>query len=245
VTPSAPGPPLLARDVPAARPPAPPPGYRLGIAATIAVTRLLATWRVEGAEHVPLTGGLIVAANHFSFVDPALLGASLPRPLTLFAKAELWRSLPIRLFCEAMGVKPLRRGEADRAAIRQALEVLSAGGAIGLFPEGTRGPERPRVLKPGKAGVAFLALHSGAPVLPVGIAGTDAIDAPSDLVSTAFRRPQLRVRIGPLLDLSGSSHAEVHRATERVMRAIADLLPPHYRGAYASSPGYTDGRTPL
>lgn len=196
------------------------------------VTRLLADWQVEGAQQVPHTGPLIVAANHFSFVDPALLAASFPRPLTFFAKAELWRSLPSRLFCQAMGVLPVRRGEPDRAALRAAVAVLGSGGCIAFFPEGTRGRDWPRVLKPARPGVAFLARLSGAPVVPVGIAGTEVVDTAAQIAAQTLRRPAFRVRFGDPLELSADPEA----GTDRVMRAIAALLPERYRGPYASAP---------
>lgn len=209
-----------------------PPGYYLGSGLAALVSRLLADWRVEGAEAVPRTGPLIVATNHFSFVDPPLLSASFPRPLRFFAKAELWDSLPSRLFCDAIGAIPVRRGEADRAALRAALVVLESGGAVAFFPEGTRGRDHPRTLKPARPGVAFLARRSGAPVVPVGIAGTDVVETPQDIAAHTFKRPPFRVRIGEPV---WPDTKDLEAGTETVMRAIAALLPDRYRGPYAEA----------
>lgn len=207
-------------------------GYSLGAGATAVLTRLLASWQVEGARNVPGAGPLIVAANHFSFVDPPLLAASVPRRLTFFAKAELWQHAASRIFCNAIGVLPIRRGEADRAALRQAIAVLRADGAIAFFPEGTRGREWPRTLKPARAGVAFLARLSGAPVLPVGISGTEVIDTPGQLITQAVRRPHFLVCIGPPFYLE--RRADLDAGTQIVMQEIARLLPERYRGAYGA-----------
>ena len=216
-----------------------PPGlwYWLGTRAMALVTRALADWRVEGAEHVPKEGPLIVVANHFSFLDPPLLGASFPRPLTFVAKAELWQALPSRLFCHAFGLLPIRRGEPDRAALRAASEVLKRGGTLGFFPEGTRGRELPKRLKQAHRGVAFLARASGAPIVPVGIAGTDVVNTPSDIAAYALKRPAFTVRIGAPFHLSqergGRSSERFAADTDYVMAQIARLLPERYWGAYA------------
>lgn len=201
------------------------------------VTALLSRWRVKGAELVPKSGPLIAVANHFSFVDPPLLAASFPRPLVFVAKSELWHALPSRLFCQAIGMLPLRRGEPDRSALRAMLRVLNQGGAIGFFPEGTRGRERPKALKPAHSGVALLALMSGAPIVPVGIAGTDVIGTPTDLLTQALRRPTFAVGIGApfLLPKEAGKRSPALLAAQRdyIMVQIARLLPEQYWGVYA------------
>ena len=210
--------------------------YWLGASATALVATLLTRWHVEGSEHIPRSGPLIVVANHFSFVDPPLLAASLPRQLSYLGKVELTANPIGRAFCKVIGIIPLRRGAADRQALRTALGALELGGVLGVFPEGTRGREHPRVLKPGRNGVALLARMSGAPLIPVGIAGTDAIDKPSDLGTKLLRRPEFTVRIGPaftLPDRAGKDDLEA--LTHYIMTHIARLLPERYRGEYANA----------
>jgi len=202
--------------------------YRLGRGATALVAALLTDWRVEGRGGVPATGPIIVVANHFSFVDPPLLAASFPRPISYLGKVELWGSAAGRAFARAIGIIPLHRGQPDRAALRASLAVLERGGVVGVFPEGSRGRELPRILKPGLAGTALLARLSGAPLVPVGIVGTDVVERPCDLMRAALRRPPIRVRIGEPFHLPARSLRDLDADTGLIMAAIAALLPARY-----------------
>ena len=209
------------------------PSYWLGERLTALVASLFADWRVEGEARMPKSGPIIVAANHFSLVDPPLLAASIPRQMSYLGKAELWGNPIGRVFSRGIGIIPLRRGQADRPALRTALTVLQRGGVVGVFPEGTRGREHPRRLKPGLPGIALLARLSGAPLLPVGIAGTDAIDRPSDLLAKALTRPRFRVVIGDPFHLPIREPRDLEADTTVIMTAIAKLLPARYWGLYA------------
>ena len=186
---------------------------------------MLARWRVYGVEHVPRRGPLIVAANHLSLADPPLLSASIPRRIVFMAKDEAYRSLFLGPLVRGFGAFPVRRGEADRAALRRALSVLEAGGVLGIFPEGTR--SRNRQLQPGRSGVARIALRSGAPILPVGIAGTEHIGGPGILL-----RPAITVRIGQPFHLPGEGGRiegnKLAEYTAMIMDRIAELLPEEY-----------------
>lgn len=130
----------------------------------------LGGFRVEGLENVPGSGPLIVAANHVSFADPPAVGCAMPRPVRFMAQSGLFRPPLFGPLIRRLGAFPVHRGEADKAAIRRALELLEEGWALLIFPEGTRGDGKR--LGEANRGVELLAKRSGAPILPVGIVGT-------------------------------------------------------------------------
>ena len=192
--------------------------------------RLLGSWRVEGQGWVPRHGPFIVAANHLSFIDPPLLCASLPRRITFMVKEELFFHPIWGAFIRAFGALPVRRGYADRGALRQALRLLRRGAALGVFPEGTR--SRTGRLQPGHSGVSLVAVRAGVPVLPVAITGSERIRG----LSNAFRRPTIAVRVGQPVMLTLSEEgtaASSAQATDLIMARIAALLPPERQGPYA------------
>ena len=147
--------------------------------------------RVYGAEQVPTTGGLVVVANHASDFDPPLLSAAVRRPVSYMAKEELFNvpvlSQAIRLY----GAYPVKRGSADRSAIREALKQLDQGWAVGIFLQGTR-TVNGRIPEP-KIGAALIAAKAQVPLLPVSLWGTQHIFKKG----TAIPRPvPLTSRIG-------------------------------------------------
>jgi len=137
----------------------------IGLAATLA-SRL----RAYGRDRVPLDGGLVVASNHFSWLDPAVLGASSPRILYYMAKVEAHRVPGLGAFIRAFGCFPVRRGESDREAVRTMRRIVADGHALGLFVEGTR--QRSGVPGLVQPGAAMVALQEDAPIVPVAIHGT-------------------------------------------------------------------------
>ncbi|HVE14479.1 MAG TPA: lysophospholipid acyltransferase family protein [Elusimicrobiota bacterium] len=169
--------------------------------------------RVEGTEHIPARGPLLVAANHVSWIDPPLVSMAVysVRFPQFMAKEELFRVPLLGFFLDGIACIPLDRSKGDVGAIRRALEVLASGGCVGVFPEGTRSrdgkPRRP------KAGVGLLARTSGAPVVPARVWNTDKFLA----------RP-LRVRFGPPLRFDGGEDRSACQAfAERVMESIFAL----------------------
>ena len=134
--------------------------------------RIFWRFRIRGTEHVPLQGGLIVAANHISYFDPPAVGCALPRQLTYMAKSELFDIPVFGKLIGALGAYPINRGRGDIGAIKRSVALLREGHAIAMFPEGTRNFEG----KSGaQAGVALLASLSGAPIVPAYVGGTDAV----------------------------------------------------------------------
>jgi 1-acyl-sn-glycerol-3-phosphate acyltransferase len=183
---------------------------------------------VEGQDNVPRTGPVILAANHLSFIDSFVIPVVAPRPVAFLAKAEYFRAPGIRgglmrTGLSAIGALPVPRGEhrAAQAALDLALEVLAEGQAFGIHPEGSR--SRDGRLYRGRTGVAWLAFASGAPVVPVGLAGTDRMQP----VGTRFPRPvRITVRFGEPLYLKATNvpaGRARREATDEIMAAIQRL----------------------
>lgn len=137
----------------------------IGLAATLA-SRLA----VYGEDRVPPTGGCVIAANHFSWLDPVVLGVASPRVIYYMAKIEAHRLPGLGTFIRAFGCFPVRRGESDRDAVRLMRKIVADGNALGLFAEGSR--QRSGVPGAVQPGAAMVALQEGAPILPVAIHGT-------------------------------------------------------------------------
>jgi len=192
---------------------------------------LLTRWRVRGKENIPGQGPLLIIANHLNLADPPILSASLNRKLVFMAKEELFRSPFSGYFIRGFGAFPVRRGQLDREALRQADQALAQGRALVMFPEGMR--SQGSQLRRAFPGAARIAQHSGAPVLPVGITGTEKIKGATWLL----RRPQIMVNIGRPFYLppvgSKLTKSELAELTNYIMGQIAELLPPEYRGHYA------------
>jgi 1-acyl-sn-glycerol-3-phosphate acyltransferase len=182
-------------------------------------------WRptVSGADNMPATGPVIVAANHLTFVDSIFLPLVVPRHVTFPAKIEYFRGrglrgLAARLFFTGAGQIPIDRagGRAALASLERGAAVLRAGGVFGIYPEGTRSPDGR--LHRGKVGVARLALSTGAPVVPVALMNLDEIQP------RGRRLPRIRrvhIRFGEPLDFS--RYAGLAR-DKHVVRAVTDEI---------------------
>jgi 1-acyl-sn-glycerol-3-phosphate acyltransferase len=132
--------------------------------------RLLTHARFYGVERIPREGGIVIAANHFSWIDPPLIGAACPRRIQFVAKSEAHRVPGLGQLIRAHGTLAIRRGESDRDAVRTMRESVRDGGALGLFVEGTR--QRSGEPGPVQAGAAMVALQEDVPVVPVALHGT-------------------------------------------------------------------------
>ena len=187
--------------------------------------------QVEGAEHVPLQGGCVLACNHNMGPDYFLLGVSTPRQIFFMGKAEIFRYNPLisKVLLKA-GVFPIERGRQDAAALNRAADVVRAGRVLGMYPEGTR--SRTGLLQRGKSGAARIAMAAGVPVVPaVVINSAQVFRSPLAF----WKRPLVTVRFGePLLWPGDTADAAAARAfTEWIMRSMAAMLPPELRGVYA------------
>jgi 1-acyl-sn-glycerol-3-phosphate acyltransferase len=185
---------------------------------------------VTGRENVPLTGPVILASNHLSFIDSIAIPILAPRRVGYLAKAEYFTGSGLggwlsRALFTALGALPVEREthRAAQAALDTALSVLNRGGAFGIYPEGTR--SRDGRLARGKTGVAWLALTADCPVVPVAVAGTDRVQP----IGARWPRPRrISVTYGQPLTFpeqrgqagKGKARREV---TDRIMEGIAEL----------------------
>ena len=203
--------------------------YYFGTALMKLLLLLFTRWQVKGGEHVPRQGPLIVVANHLSLADPPLLSASIPRRIVFMAKEEAFRSPILGPLVRAWRAFPVQRERLDREALREAKHVLGQGLVLGMFPEGRRSVTTE--MQQAYPGTALVAIRNGAPILPVGIAGSENL-SPLGLL----RRPEVVVRIGQPLRLSPPDGKLTQRqlavATDTIMARIAELLPQSYRGNY-------------
>ncbi|ADI15857.1 lysophospholipid acyltransferase family protein [Truepera radiovictrix] len=187
--------------------------------------RLFLGLRVEGVEHIPREGGLIIAGNHISSFDPPIIGSLVPREIHFMAKRELFDKQPMRWIAEHLMAFPVDRERNDTKAIKDALRFLRAGLAVGIFPQGTRNAGDAQALD----GAAFLAQRAGVPLQPVAI----------------WREGRaFRVRFGRPLPPSGRSKAEMRALTETLMAHINALLPPHLRAQASGETTRSDAPAP-
>ncbi|MFC5720670.1 lysophospholipid acyltransferase family protein [Streptomyces gamaensis] len=196
----------------------------------VPAVRLLCRPVVEGAVNVPRRGRVILAGNHLSFIDSVVINLVAPRPVAFLAKADYFRGRgvkgrAVRGFFGAFGAVPVERGGGRSAlgSLEVARQVLDGEGVFGIYPEGTRSLDG-RLYR-GRTGVAWLALSSGAPVVPVALSGTERLQP----VGRRVPRPhRVTVRFGKPLHFSerydGVCTGAARRAvTDEIMRAIGEL----------------------
>lgn len=183
------------------------------------VLRFLFRVRVEGMEHLPASGGAILASNHVSFCDSIFLPMVLRRRITFVAKAEYFEQKKTAWFFRAVGQIPIKRegGSASQRALASAREVLEGGGLFGIYPEGTRSPDG-RLYK-GHTGVARLALQTGTPLYAVAMIGTAEAQPIGQVLPRVFM--PITIKISRPMDL----HHYADRADDpTVLRQITDEL---------------------
>lgn len=207
----------------------------------LALLRVMFRLRGHGAQHVPRQGPVLIVSNHSSVLDPPLVGAVAPRPLTFLAKAELFAIPVFGTFIRNLNARPLRREGADPGALRTALRVLEQNGALLAFPEGTRGEEG--VLRPAKPGAGMLAVLSGAHVVPVYVSGSGRAWPRGRRLP---RPGKVRVFFGPPLRFEraeGRNRKEHYEAASREMMAAIRRLKDLAAGDGSESASGKNGRS--
>lgn len=200
------------------------PGLRVGI-----------RMKVFGLDNVPKRGGALVICNHLGWFDPVLLMAAAPRPILWMAKAEFVKYPILRWFAMQAGAFPVRRGQADRQALRHAQGLLDDGMLVGMFPEGTR--SKSGGLKEPFGGASLVALRSHAPIIPCALVGTDGLPLSGSKPSIRRRYPKVAAIFGEPFTLEQVAADGTKRSlddlTDAMMSEIARMLPERYRGIYA------------
>lgn len=206
------------------------------------ILRILVRWifkvlcrvKVSGFENIPSDGAYIVAYNHISLYEPPLVGSFWPEQPEALAGHDVFQRAGQNIFVRLYEAIPVRRGEYDRQAIDLMARVLQSGHPLLIAPEGGRSHETS--LRRGQPGVAYLMDLLGVPVVPVAVQGTT-----DDMLRRALlgQRPRLHMRIGepiqmPPIHGRGAERRAMRQANaDLVMRRIAALLPPEYRGVYS------------
>jgi len=183
---------------------------------------------VEGLETLP-SGGYMVAVNHIATCDPPLVGALIPRyDVHYMAKAELFAKRWVALLAHGFNTFPVVRGTADRLAIRRAVAVLDQGHVLIMLPEGTRSADA-RMCR-AQPGVGLIARRSGAPIVPVGIWGSEnALPKGAGMP----QRAEVHIRYGTAVHLPDGRMTH-QQSADWIMERIAELVPERYRGVYAA-----------
>jgi len=195
-------------------------------------------WRIttEGLEHIPASGGAIIAPNHISVLDSFFVPLVLGRRMTYVGKAEYMDSWKTKYVFPAIGMIPIDRsgGDASSAALDAAAQVLDSGELFGIYPEGTRA--RDGRLHRGHTGVARLALRTGSPIVPVGIIGSDDVQPPDARTPRPFRR--VHIRFGRPISVEkycdrAADRLVLRQITDEVMFEIRNLSGQEYVDTYA------------
>ena len=200
--------------------------WRLLFPIVRALAAFLAPWRLDGAQNIPRSGGYILVSNHINWKDPPWIEFALGRAIRYMGKRELFETPVIGFALRAIGAFPVRRGEVDRGALQMALAVIAAGQPLGFFPEGHRS-ESGQLIR-GRPGIAYVAQHSGAPIVPLAVSGTRRARL------GAFWRRDILFSVGPPFRASdlGATPNDQQAVADAIMRRVAALLPPEQRGVY-------------
>ncbi len=173
--------------------------------------------KVIGAENIPAEGAFILSANHVSNWDPPFLGTFIDRTVCYMGKEELFKNPIMAAVCRGLNVFPVKRGAADKTAVKTAIKILKDGGCLGIFPEGTRS----KTGKLGKAesGVSLIAAMTKAPIIPAAIIATEKI------FSSEVKIPRLAVVYGKPINFTGNAKDKdaLNNFAQDLMKEIAKL----------------------
>lgn len=197
---------------------------------------LLTRVRIEGKENIPSSGPLIVAANHFHFLDPLAVIYAMPWPLDFIGGFHMaFAPKFLRWIPRLWGLYRVRRSGSSRGALRQAEETLNNGGILGIFPEGGSWAT---VLRPPRPGSAFLASRTQATVLPVGLDGVQSIFPRLKRLRRATITVRIGQPIGPFEKAEGgrAGRSDLDAVGDAILHAIAQLIPAEARGVYSEDP---------
>ncbi len=188
--------------------------------------------KVEGRENIPASGPLIVASNHLSTIDPAIVASVLPMPPVFMGKKELFKNPITRTLLLGYGAYPVDRNAGDMRALSWAIHRLREGRTLVLFPEGTR--SRGQGLLKAQVGAALLATGTGSAILPVALTGSEPLQ---NLAKVFAPRARMTIKVGKpfriLVDGGRPDREQLEKATTEIMARIAHMLPAKYRGVYA------------
>lgn len=195
--------------------------YKLLMCLTQILFGILFRPAVFGKENVPMDGPVIMAANHLSNWDPPFAGTYMPRPVAYMAKEELFKPAICGWIISQLYAFPVKRGAADRAAIKTAIGILKQGLCLGVFPEGHRSKDGK--LGKAEAGVSLLAAMSKAPVVPTAIIGTNKIFANGGML------PKLQIIFGEPMFFEGKHNdkAALEDFSKKIMENIEKLIISH------------------
>lgn len=177
--------------------------------------------KAYGIEHVPRRGGVLIVSNHQSYLDPVLIAVKLRRPLSFFAKSELFENRFFGAFIRSLNAFPVRQGEGDVGAVKETIRRLQEGHALNVYPEGTRSPNGE--IQKMEAGVGLIVRRAGVPVVPAAIEGS--FEAwPPKRGHKIFRPHPVRVVYGPPMQLHDMKASQiVSTISDTIHRMFNDL----------------------
>ena len=178
------------------------------------------TWfdlKVYNPQHVPRTGGVVVVANHQSYLDPVLLAVKIPRPFSFLAKSELFENPYFGWLIRSLNAFPVRQGAGDVGAVKETINRLQEGHALIVYPEGTRSLDGE--IAPMQAGVGLIVRRAGVPIVPAVIEGS--FDAWPPKRSKVFRAHPVRVMYGPPMDVA---NLKANQIVQKIDATLHEML---------------------